>query len=392
MNKESLRSIDKCYLLAADVISKSSTKHGLYASAGIDGYNAVWARDSMVSMIGACFVDDKSLTTSKQKATKKQPFTYKKKFKEVFRQSIITLSKHQSKHGQIPNAVDKWAKDRKPHVDFASIDSSLWYIIGHFTYKKRYKDNSLFKQYKKNIYAALSWLESQDSGEDGTLLQLPTTDWQDAFPHKYGRTINTQTLYFKVLELLKGKNAALKLRKIIDDHKDRALWNGKFYSAWRWKNHGKYVERGDWFDSLGNLLAIVFGLADTSKSKIIISYLEKNKIHLPFGVKSIYPPIRKNSKEWQDYFNDNDAKEANHYLNGGIWPYIGGFYVLSLIKLKKYKQATLALENLANANLKGNFPEWINPITQESFGNLQSWDAGMYIIAYESLKKKKVLI
>jgi glycogen debranching enzyme len=374
--------IDECYTKAVDVIAKSSTKHGLYASAGVDGYNAIWARDSMISMIGACFVD----------YTSKSSGEYKKKFQQVFKQSIITLSNHQSKHGQIPNAVDKWAQNRKPHVDFASIDSSLWYVIGHYIYKKRYRDNLLFKKYKKNIDAALSWLESQDSGEDGTLLQLPTTDWQDAFPHKYGRTINTQALYFKVLELMKSKSTALTLRKIIDKHNDRALWNGEFYVAWRWKNHGKYKEIGNWFDTLGNILTIVFGLADITKSKKIIRYLEKNKLHLPSGVRSIYPPIKKGSKEWQDYFNDNDARNPNHYLNGGIWPFIGCFYVLALVKLGRIKQAKMALENIAKNNLRGNFPEWIDPITRETFGNLQAWDAGMYIVAYESVKKKKSLI
>ena len=52
----------------------------------------------------------------------------------------------------------------------------------------------------------------------------------------------------------------------------------------------------------------------------------------------------------------------------------------------------MELAKLAEANIKGNFPEWINPKTKEFFGKLQAWNAGMYILAYESLKAKKVLI
>ncbi|MBA3064156.1 hypothetical protein FP803_01830, partial [Candidatus Woesearchaeota archaeon] len=133
-------------------------------------------------------------------------------------------------------------------------------------------------------------------------------------------------------------------------------------------------------------------LADKSKAKKILYYIDKNKINMPYPVKSIYPPIKKGTKDWQDYFEDCAARKPYHYLNAGIWTYIGGFYVLSLIKLKKLKKAEKELKKLAEANLGGNYPEWINPLTKKSYGKLQAWNAGMYIMAYESFKKKNVLL
>ena len=364
--------IEKCYEKAKEVISSCSTKHGLFASGGIDGYDAVWARDSMISFIGASLVNS--------------PL-----FKDTFKQSLIVLANNQSKRGQIPNAVDKFS-NRKPHVDYQSIDSSLWYILGHHYYKIRYKDGALSRKYEKTIEKALVWLDYQDTGEKGMLVQLPTSDWQDAFPHKYGYTINTQALYYKVLKL-KGKNKeAEKLKFMVNKNKDTRLWNGSFYAPYRWKNHNKYKEMGNWFDSLGNLLAVVFNLADKQNAEKILSYISKNKVNMPYPVKAIYPPIRKGTKDWQDYFEDCDAKEPDHYLNGGIWTFIGGFYILSLIKLKKYEKAKEEIKKLAKANLDGNFPEWIDPLTKEPYGKLQAWNAGVYILAYESLKKKQVLL
>ncbi|MBU4266810.1 MAG: hypothetical protein L6243_03560 [Candidatus Altiarchaeales archaeon] len=364
--------IDECYEKAKGVIRGCSTEHGLFASAGKGGYNAVWSRDSMISFLGASLVKDPS-------------------FKNTFKQSLILLENNQSKKGQIPNCVDKFS-ERKPHVDYASIDSTLWYIIGHYIYRKRYGDSSLFERYEKSIEKALFWLSCRDIGENGILEQLPTTDWQDAFPHKYGYVLNTQALYYKVLNLTGLDEDAKKLKFMVNEDEETRLWDNIFYAPYRWKNHNKYREIGDWFDSLGNLLAIVFDLADKSKTEKILSYINQNEVNEPYPVKTIYPPMERGDKNWQDYFEDCDAREPYHYLNGGIWTFIGGFYVLSLIKLKRFEKARDELKKVAEANLKGNFPEWINPLTKEAHGGLQAWDAGMYILAYESLKKKKILL
>ncbi len=370
--------IEKCYEEAKKIIEMCITKNGLYASAGHDGYNAVWSRDSMTSMIGASLIKDKK---------------YGKKFKEVFKNSIRVLAENQSKVGQIPNAVDKW-EDRKPHVDFKTIDSSLWFIIGNYIYKQRYNDASLMKKYKKNIEKTYFWLDCQDSGETGSLTQLPTSDWQDAFPHRYGDTINTQALYYKALNLNGKKNEAQKLKKLINENKEDGLWDKKngYYYSYRWKNHGKYKEISDWFDTLGNLLSIVFGLATPTYSEKILNYIKKTNMATPYPIPTVHPPMTKKSKHWRDYYLDCDAGTPGDYSNGGIWGYVGGFYILALIKMKKFKLAETMLEKLAERNLNGNFPEWTHTKTKEHHGKLQAWEAGMFILAYESFKNKKILI
>jgi glycogen debranching enzyme len=364
-------SIDEAYEKAVETVKQCSTKNGLYASGGKNGYFGVWSRDSNITLIGAS--SDKGL-----------------EFKEQLKKSLITLGTHQGASGQIPNAVLHFER-KKPQVDFKSIDSSLWFVIGHYFYKKKYKDNSLFKKYKKAIEKAITWIRFRDVGEDVTLEQLPTTDWQDAFPNKYGAVISTQALYYKTLNLIGDKKTAAKLKKIVNENKEDCLWNKDFYWAYRWKNHNKYKEIGEWFDSFGNLIAIIFGLADKKRAKKIINYIKKHKIDKPFPVKSIYPSIKKGSQYWEDYYLDAGAT-PNHYLNGGIWPFIGSLYVLALIKLKMFKEAETTLQSLAESNLKANtFPEWINPKTKETHGELQAWSAGTYIWAYNSLKKKRIL-
>ncbi len=368
--------IKEAFDAAVGVLEKCATSHGFHAA--FPGYDAVWSRDSMITSMGASLLG--------------------KKFKGAFEYSLITLANNQSKNGQIPNAVDKFSK-REKHVDFKSIDSTLWFLIGEHIYKKRY-GAGLFNKHKKNIEKAANWLSFQDMGEDGLLEQLPTTDWQDAFPHRYGHTINTQALYYKVLEMIGKKREAEELRKKVNEDKDDRLWKGNFYLPWRWKNHNKYHERGEWFDSLGNLLAIIFELADGERGMKILNFIEKEKINLPYPIKAIYPPIKKGSKDWQDYFEDCEAGKMFHYLNGGVWTFIGGFYVLALIKLGRLRGAEKELERLAFANLqKPVFSEWLhgktgkpgNSASGSEEGN-QAWNAGMYILAYCSLKEGRCLI
>ncbi len=368
--------IEKAYNEAIKVLEKCSTPNGFFAA--YPGYDAVWARDSMIISLGASLLDNK--------------------FKNTFKNSITTLANNQSKNGQIPNAVDNFSK-RKKHVDYKSIDSSNWFIIGNYIYKQRYKDSSLLNKYNKNIQAAQKWISYQDTGEDSMPEQQPTSDWFDAFPHRYGHTINTEALYYKSLTLLGKTKEAKKLKETINKSKDDKLWNGEYYVSYRWKNHNKYKEIGDWFESLGNLMAIVFDLADKNQAEKILSYIKKHSIAKPYPMKTLYPTIKKGSKYWHDYFLDARATPY-HYSNAGIWTYIGGFYVLALIKQKKFKEAEKALEKLAEANMKKPyFSEWLNGKTgkpgDSNVGNKsggQGWNAGMYILAYESLKKKRVLI
>src|SRR3989344_8155698 len=128
----------EAYNEAIEVLRRCSTKKGFYAA--FPGYDMVFARDSMIMSLGASLIGQE--------------------FRETIKKSLITLAENQSERGQIPNAVDLYST-RKKHVDFKSIDSTLWFLIGQKNYALRYKDNSLLKKYKKNIDKALTWLSYQ---------------------------------------------------------------------------------------------------------------------------------------------------------------------------------------------------------------------------------------
>ncbi len=363
--------LENCYAKALEVLRSCSTKNGLFASGPPKGYNSVWSRDSTISFLGGYL---------------------EKELKNQIQITLKTLSENQSKRGQIPNCVDLFS-ERKKQVTFATIDSSLWYIIQHYIYKNKY-DNHLFDKYKNKIKKALTWVEYQAVNENLLPAQLPTTDWQDAFPHKYGYTINTMSLYYKILMLQKNNKIANKIKKIVNnnDRKDLYFFDNEkgYYYAYFWKTHTHIREQSNWFDSFGNLLAINFDLAEEEKAKKILNYIKRTHMESPYPMMCIYPPIRHSSQHWQPYFN-RSRLEPYTYLNGGIMTFIGAFYVLALIKYKKFKKAEQELNKIAEANVKFNFPEWIHSKTNKGFGHSQAWAAGTYMLAYKSLLEKKPL-
>ena len=75
------------------------------------------------------------------------------------------------------------------------------------------------------------------------------------------------------------------------------------------------------------------------------------------------------------------------YHNGGVWPYIGGFWVTWLAKYDK-KIAKSELENLAKANAVNNweFNEYLHGQLGTPMGvPYQSWNMAMYIKAYQAV-------
>src|SRR3989344_5524446 len=135
--------IEDAYEHATIALKHCAKPVGFYASGLKGGYEAVWARDSMITSLGAALVRETA-------------------FKTAFSKSVELLGKNQSKHGEIPNAVGSWNTERRSDVTFNSIDSTLWRIIGLNAYAKTYRDKSILKKHARHLKAALPWLEYQD--------------------------------------------------------------------------------------------------------------------------------------------------------------------------------------------------------------------------------------
>jgi glycogen debranching enzyme len=105
-------------------------------------------------------------------------------------------------------------------------------------------------------------------------------------------------------------------------------------------------------------------------------------------VRVVCDPIESTSMLWRPYMSRHRQNFAWQYHNGGIWPFVGGFYVVALVRAGMRGAAERALQALARANRIGDwgFFEWLNGRTHEPGGMRgQSWNAAAFLLARHAL-------
>jgi glycogen debranching enzyme len=108
-----------------------------------------------------------------------------------------------------------------------------------------------------------------------------------------------------------------------------------------------------------------------------------------FPLRSLTPAVLPGDPDWRDYYSTLNVPD--HYHNGGVWPFLGGFYIAALVKAGRYDSALASLRRLAELNQVGQFNEWHHGRTGESMGvRDQAWSAGMYLCACECVKRGQV--
>src|SRR6266545_4873135 len=79
-----------------------------------------------------------------------------------------------------------------------------------------------------------------------------------------------------------------------------------------------FREYGDWCDSLGNLLAILTGVADGHRAEHILRFMHQVGMHEPYPTKAIHPPIYPGESNWREYYRSRNLNIPHQYHNGGI--------------------------------------------------------------------------
>jgi hypothetical protein len=373
------------YAKAVSVLKLCATDAGMQASGSRVGHRQVWARDSMIALLGARFVPDGQIQSA-------------------LHASIALLRQKQAPGGAIPNNVD--CATLRPNFR-AYADAGLWWIVG----------SSLIAPDPATAAAILGWYACQDVDQTGLISMQESADWQDLFCTR-GKGLYVNCLYVLALraggEYRRAASAAGKINEFFwyrgdgdmlrhiahtfstenkeaRDSLGRKRWlpakrdlvNEQYYLPYL-----GFRAAGEWFDALGNLLAILSGVASKAQTATILDFIERHGMaRAPMA--SLAPVIEPGHADWRDYYGMLNV--PYHYHNGGVWPFIGGFYVAALVKAGRNRDAAQALDRLEALNRSGEFNEWHHGQSYRPMGvACQAWSAGMYLFARECVSRSDV--
>ncbi len=407
---EKIALIQEGYTKAIEALKKNITPLG-YSACSIkdnipngtdENYHSVWARDGAITVIGSL-----SLINEDEEIHK------------CSKQTLETLLEHISRNGQIPSNVR--IKDNIPDYSgvggICSIDSGIWVVIAFYEYVNVTKDFDFLRRYIADIKETMRWLGAHDSNNDA-LLEIPEAgDWTDLFGRSYN-ILYDEILWYRanvcfgrMLELLGDHEEAgeyIRWSQVIKKEIVQNFWPSTQQKLFQSVSFAeKQFTLGDtsyliaqttpfdfsWrCDTLGNILAFLHGTVDAEKAHHTLKFMIGVGVNDPFPIANVYPVVSPGDPDWRPYYTVNLLNLPNHYHNGGIWPFVGGFWVKFVNKLGFREMAIAELHKLALINKEGvneewEFTEWAHGTTGKPMGKAyQAWSAAQYISACNDLK------
>jgi hypothetical protein len=379
MNREQKELITRAKDAALEVlIHNSRGPRGLPRTAGW-GYPEPYTRDLMICSLGI-------LTTRNEKLLKS------------LRKVLETLAKNQTELGHIPSLVN----DRE---DRGASDATPLFLMAVGLYRMITGEKGFLKEAAQK---SLTWLRYQSPPNRCLIAQQPTSDWRDEqWVLGYGLYVNT--IVYVDLCLFGQRERATEAKEAMDRftirgerqnphvHEGLVLYHKPYYAMWSYK-----IYRSERFDLLGNSLAILSGIATPSRTARLIAWVEKESkalrvkgelsVDLP---PNLFPYILPEDPDWRPRYEKYN--KPGEYHNGGIWPFVCGFYIAALVAAKKYKLAEeklIALTELVRASHEADvefgFNEWHRAQDGEPRGeDWQSWSAAMYLYAAKCIEEQR---
>lgn len=379
MQTAQLLEIEKTKEAALEVLLHNAhgPYHGLPRTAGW-GYPEPYTRDLMFSILGIAVSDNQKLMDS-------------------IRKVLETLAKNQTVRGHIPSLVHD--KD-----DRGASDTTPLFLLGVGIFRQKTGEYTFLQE---AVIKALTWMEFQSPSDRFLVAQQPTSDWRDEqWVIGYGLFVNT--LVYSYLRILGQDERADMIHREMKRftitagtmhhhvHEGLVVKYKPYYAFWSYKIHSS--ER---FDLLGNSLAILSGIATPSRADEMISWIEDEcstmkqngelAVNLP---PNFFPYVNPNDPDWHPRYSEYN--KPGEYHNGGIWPFICGFYIAALVAAKRHslaKEKLLELTNcikISNAeNLNYGFNEWLKAQDGKPMGqDWQTWSAAMYLYAAKCVEEK----
>ncbi len=372
MNKQDSDFVNNARQAALEVLlhNNHGPFRGLPRTAGW-GYPEPYTRDLLIGTLGVLASGNEKLI-------------------ESLRRVLVTLAKNQTELGHIPSLVH----DKE---DRGASDTTPLFLLALGIFRRAMNEGDFLEEAAQK---SLKWMEYQSPANRYLVAQLPTSDWRDE-QWVLGYALYVNTLVYTYLrlfgqikrsEILKEEMGRLAVRGDRQNkhiHEGLALKYKPYYALYSYK-----VYRSERFDLLGNSLTILSGIASQTKSEHLVTWIEDEcsamrqsedlAVDLP---PNFFPYIKPDEPDWMPRYEKYN--KPGEYHNGGVWPFICGFYIAALTVAQKHKLAekklielTKLIKQSRQSNLQFGFNEWHRAQDGTPQGqDWQSWLASMYLYA-----------
>ncbi len=261
-------------------------EEGIFA--GPNQFSDYWARDALFATLGSNAIGDYDIS-------KKQ---------------LDLFIKYQKSNGQIPmrygdyditlklfginlNQIDKPRYDQDKLFSYPR-DQNCLFVIAAEDYVLTSGDVRFAKDNFESFEQAIRWLAEEDDNGNFLIEEGNYGGWTDSVK-KNGEVLYTNACYYKSLKSISNlasiTNQPAKSQiyamwaKIVQSKINDEMWlESGYYADWI-SGNTKYT----YFSTDGNVLAIIWGVANDSQAKSILSYSENLGLSDEFGVRTTYP-------------------------------------------------------------------------------------------------------
>jgi hypothetical protein len=376
--------VEACTQASLALLQSNLTPHGILAASRTEAaearrYTRIFGRDAAICVMAMC---GSGVDALEQGAIA----------------SIDALAAQQARNGQIPKYVDPEGRD----ADFwylGCIDATLWWLIAVDHVRRHGRVGPA--HWQAEVQLAIGWLLAQEHQRFRLLQQNEASDWADIMPRS-GYVLYTNALWYDVKQryaLADGEQTRHHFNHLFnpfqDDlpeyHRARLL---RHYARRGRRDPGLYLSFvnlarvGHEGDVFGNVMALLTGLADETLSHRIVRSIEAARASEPYPIRVVLHPLSRQHELWRPYMARHQQNSVHQYHNGGIWPFVGGFWVMALARLGLRTKAWSELAELARVNALDDwrFTEWFHGRTLKPMGMAgQSWNAATFLLARRSI-------
>ena len=380
MERKHVSPIEEAKECALEVLlhNRKGPYYGLPRTAGW-GYPEPYTRDLLISSLGILVSGNSELLGSLRKV-------------------LETLARKQSSHGHIPSLVHD-AEDR------GASDTTPLFLLAVALFRKVTGEADFLEE---AVSKAMVWMEYQSPDDRVIVAQLPRSEWRDEqWVFGYGLFVNT--VVYSYLKLFHDEKRVKTLREMMSRltitgraqqrhvHEGLRLRHKPYYALWSYK-----VYNNERFDLPGNSLAVLSGLVSPHRGRDIVSWVEAEceemrrngdlAVDLP---PNLFPYVRPDDPDWRPRYRQYN--NPGEYHNGGVWPFVCGFYIAALVAAGRFRlaeQRLLALTGLVakarEAQVGFGFNEWFRAQDGSPQGqDWQTWSAAMYLYAAVCVERKR---